>query len=88
MEVAAELHKRASQKNEDNNLEVEAFHHAFFGLSTFVLGYLVFKSDYFPRILGILLVIVSFAYHLDSFGIFLLPAYEAIIAESMVNIMT
>jgi len=30
---------------------------AFFGLHLFVLGYLVFKSGYFPRILGVLVVL-------------------------------
>ena len=54
-----------------------------FGLSLFVLGYLVFKSGYFPRILGILLVIASLGYLIDSFASFLLPNYhdyEAIFA--------
>jgi hypothetical protein len=32
-----------------------------------VLGYLIFKSGYFPRILGILMVLGSLGYPLDSF---------------------
>ncbi len=52
----------------------------FFGLHTFVLGYLVYKSGYFPRILGILLVSASIGYLTDSFGNFLLPQYEEIFA--------
>ena len=48
-----------------------------FGLSLFVLGYLVFKSGYFPRILGVLLIIASLGYLIDSFASFLLPTYEA-----------
>jgi hypothetical protein len=45
----------------------------FFGLHLIVLGYLVFKSGYFPKILGILLVLASPGYLLDSFGNFLVP---------------
>jgi hypothetical protein len=48
----------------------------FFGLSVFVLGYLVFKSGYFPRILGVLLIIASLGYLIDSFANFLLPNYD------------
>ena len=50
----------------------------FFGLSLFVLSYLVFKSGYFPRFLGVLLVFASLGYLIDSFGNFLLPNYAAI----------
>jgi len=57
---------------------------AFFGLSTVLLGYLVYRSSYFPRIVGALLVVASLAYFLDSFGIFLLPSYEAIIKQVIV----
>ena len=48
----------------------------FFGFHLFVLGYLVFKSDYIPRILGVLLVFASFGYLIDSFANFLLSNYE------------
>jgi hypothetical protein len=48
----------------------------FFGLSLLILGYLVFKSGYLPRILGILLIIASLGYLVDSFAIVLLPNYE------------
>jgi hypothetical protein len=51
----------------------------FFGLSLLVLGYLVFKSGYIPRILGVLLIIASFGYLIDSFANVLLPQDEAII---------
>ena len=56
---------------------------AFFTVSTLLLGYLVFKSDLFPGILGILLAIAGLGYLLDSFGIFLMPQYEAFFAEIM-----
>jgi hypothetical protein len=48
-----------------------------FGLSLLVLGYLIFRSGYFPRILGILLIVASSGYLIDSFAGFLLPNYEA-----------
>jgi hypothetical protein len=50
----------------------------FFGLHLFVLGYLIFRSGYFPRILGILMVLGALGYLLDSFGNILFPNYEAI----------
>jgi hypothetical protein len=49
----------------------------FFAVSLFFLGYLVFKSGYFPRILGILLILASLGYLIDSFARFLLLNYEA-----------
>jgi len=48
----------------------------FFGLHLFVLGYLVYKSGYIPRIVGVLLIIAGLCYLTQSFGIFLLPKYE------------
>ena len=52
----------------------------FFGLHLFFLGYLVFKSGYIPRILGVLLIIASLCYLIQSFGNILLPKYEEIFA--------
>ena len=52
----------------------------FFSFHLFVLGYLVFKSGYIPRILGVLLIIAGLGYLIDSFAIFLLPNYEVTIA--------
>lgn len=49
----------------------------FFGLSCFVLGYLVVKSGYVPRILGILLLFAAVGYLTDSFAGFLLPNYAS-----------
>ena len=48
----------------------------FFALHLLVLGYFVYKSGYFPRILGIMLVVASFGYLIDSFGTVLLPQYD------------
>jgi hypothetical protein len=47
----------------------------FFGFSILVLGYLIFRSGYIPRVLGILLVLASFGYLVDSFAHVLLPNY-------------
>ena len=52
----------------------------FFGLHLALLGYLVFKSGYIPRILGALLVIAGLGYLIDSFVIFLLPNSKVAIA--------
>jgi hypothetical protein len=54
---------------------------AIFGLHLLILGYLVFKlSGYMPKILGVLLIIASLGYLVDSFGKLLLPNYDANIA--------
>jgi hypothetical protein len=57
----------------------------FFIPHIFVLGYLVFKSGYIPRSLGVLLIIASFSYLLLLYGDFLLPQnlYEAVILVAM-----
>jgi len=46
-----------------------------FGLHLFVLGYLVYKSAFIPRFVGVLLVIASLCYLIQSFGNMLLPNY-------------
>ena len=53
----------------------------FFGFHLLLLGYLVAKSDLFPRILGILLIFGGAGYLLQSFGTFLVPQYETILAN-------
>ncbi len=45
----------------------------FWGLWLLPLGYLVYKSGYFPWILGVLVIIAGFGYLLDSFTHFILP---------------
>lgn len=51
-----------------------------FGLHLLVVGYLVFKSSYIPKWLGVLLVIAGIGYMADSFGKFLVPNYNLTIA--------
>jgi hypothetical protein len=47
----------------------------FFGLHLIISGYLVYKSGYLPRFLGVLLIAVSAAYFVQSFGTILLPQF-------------
>jgi hypothetical protein len=47
---------------------------AFFGLDLAVLGYLIFKSGYFPRILGVLMVVGALGYLTHSYGSWLYPS--------------
>ena len=47
----------------------------FFGFSILVLGYLIFKSGYIPKVLGILLVIAALGYLVDGFANVLLINY-------------
>lgn len=53
----------------------------FFGLHLVLLGYLVKKSDYFPGILGILLVLGGVGYLSQSFGAFVAPQMDALLAN-------
>ena len=48
----------------------------FFGIHLFVLGYLIFKSGYMPKFLGILLIIAAIGYLIDSLANFLLSNYS------------
>ena len=47
----------------------------FFGFHFLAIGSLILKSDYVPRILGVLLIVASVGYLVDSFANFLLPNY-------------
>lgn len=49
---------------------------ALFGLHLLVLGYLVFKSGYIPKILGILVIIAGLGYTIDNFGKILSTNYN------------
>jgi hypothetical protein len=49
----------------------------FFGFHLIVLGYLLYQSELFPAILGILVVLAAFGYLTESFTFLLVPAYES-----------
>ncbi|MER5626651.1 DUF4386 domain-containing protein [Streptosporangium sp. NPDC002544] len=49
----------------------------YFGLWLLPLGYLVVKSGYFPKVLGVLLVIGCFGHLVDVFARFLAPGFGA-----------
>ncbi len=53
----------------------------FFGLHLALLGYLVFRSDYIPGILGVLLIVAGLSYLIDYFGKFLFPDFDAAISQ-------
>ncbi len=48
----------------------------FFGFHLGLLGYLVLKSNYIPKFLGILLIIAGLGYLIDSLGKILIPDYN------------
>jgi hypothetical protein len=48
----------------------------FFGFHLLLLGYLIIRSGYIPRIIGYLLIVASAGYLIDSFANFLLPGYR------------
>ena len=76
----------AGQRQAQVMIALDTFRHIwavgfiFLGLRLFFLGYLVFMSGYISKILGILLVVASFGYLIDSMGLFLVPNYDANIA--------
>ena len=47
----------------------------FWGLWLFPMGYLVIKSNYIPKIIGILLIVACFGYLIDSFIFFFIPNF-------------
>lgn len=53
----------------------------FWGLWLLPFGILVYKSGFIPRIFGILLIIASLAYMIDSFVTLLFPSFSAIVNQ-------
>lgn len=51
---------------------------AFFGAHCLLLGWLLFKSPLFPRIIGIFMAVAAAGYLIESFGTPLAPQYEAV----------
>ena len=59
----------------------------FFGLWLLPLGYLVFKSDHFPKIIGISLMVACFGHLLEFFQVFLFPNYKIIAYPGLIAAM-
>lgn len=49
----------------------------FFGCVCLARGYLIYRSGFLPRIIGVLLAIEGLCYLINSFGHFLAPAFAA-----------
>ncbi len=49
---------------------------AFLTIHVFTLGYLIFKSGYFPKVLGGLFIAAGFGYLFDSFALLLSASYK------------
>src|SRR4029077_9811604 len=56
----------------------------FFGCACLVYGYLLFRSGYFPRTLGVLMAIAGLSYLVNSFTLILAPAYAGTISLILV----
>lgn len=56
----------------------------FFGIWLLPLGYVVSKSRYFPRVLGVLLMIACFGHLTEFFQVFLFPNQAAITTPALI----
>ncbi len=60
----------------------------YWGLWLFPFGYLVYKSKFIPRILGLFLILNGIAYVIHCFTHILLPSYQAIVFKIATPIWT
>ena len=60
--------------------------HIFSGLWLFPFGYLVFKSGFLPKILGVLLMLGCFGYLINFVGHTLIPSYSKIGISSYISL--
>lgn len=49
----------------------------FFGVACLVRGYLIFRSGYLPKALGVLISVAGLSYLINSFALLLAPAFAA-----------
>ncbi len=56
----------------------------FFGFACLIYGYLLFRSGYFPRAIGALIVIAGLSYLTSSFMLILAPVYAGIVLPVLV----
>jgi hypothetical protein len=59
----------------------------FWGLWLFPFGILVIRSRFFPRILGILLLVAGFGYVTSSITSIVLPAYSDVVSKVMMPLL-
>ena len=59
-------------------------HLVFFGFACIIYGYLLFRSGYFPKTLGVLMTIGGLSYLTNSFTLILAPAYAGTILPIVV----
>ncbi|MGL1890664.1 MAG: DUF4386 domain-containing protein [Spirochaetaceae bacterium] len=50
----------------------------FFSLHLLIIGMLIIKSTFFPKVLGFLFLFAAFGYFVDSVGYIILPQFDAI----------
>ena len=50
---------------------------AFYGIATFVRGYLIYRSRYLPKLLGALLMVAGAGFVIKNFAFILMPAYAS-----------
>lgn len=55
----------------------------FYGLYLFPLGYLIYKSGFLPKIIGVFLMLGCFGDLIDFFRFFLFPDYQSIILQNI-----
>jgi hypothetical protein len=55
-----------------------------FGFHLLLLGYLVYRSGFWPRLLGILLIVGGIGYLLQSYGHLLAPQFDNILATVVI----
>ncbi len=54
---------------------------AFFGTHCLLLGILLYRSNLFPNIFGILMVLAAFGYLIETFGNIMIPGNEPLLAN-------
>lgn len=52
----------------------------FFGIHCLLLGYLLYKSNFFPKFIGVLLTFAAFGYLIESFGFIFFPELKSTFA--------
>jgi len=55
----------------------------FFGVACVLRGYLLFKSGYVPKILGVLMLLAGLSYLINSFTLLLAPSFAAVLSPGI-----